>query len=66
MFGGKHDGLRIETAVLIKPRSQNRDTENNLAEFGAPEETGWLRSVSLGGRIKTEIVHPSGESQESR
>ena len=45
IFGEKHYGLRIETAVLIKPRSQNRDTENNLAEFGVPEETG---EVSIG------------------
>lgn len=46
MFGGKYDGLRIGTAVLIKPRSQNSDTENNLAEFGAPEETG-VASIGL-------------------
>ena len=56
IFGEKHYGLRIETAVLIKTRSQNRDTENYLGDLGVPGATGM---VSVVGRYLTFLTEMS-------
>lgn len=57
MIVEKHCGLRIETAVLIKTRSQNRDTENDLGDLGVPGATGM---VSVAGRYLSFLTKISG------
>lgn len=52
----KHCGLTIETAMLIRTRSQNRDTENYLGDLGGLGATGL---VSFVGRYLTFLTEMS-------
>jgi hypothetical protein len=55
LIAEKRCGLRIETAVLIKTRSQKRDTENYLGDLGVPGATGMVSVVARYLSFLTEI-----------